>query len=144
MSRKLRERGAGKMRELRCSRQFLPPSGGKGRMGGKRLNRVRAKELRNNLTDAENKLWKHLRYRQIGGNKLRRQHPVGPYIVDFACLEKGLVVEVDGGRHGENVAYDSERSAYLEAKGFRVFRFWNNDVLTQIEVVKEVIMGALG
>ena len=53
-------------------------------------------------------------------------------------------MEVDGGQHGEDVAYDSERSAYLESRGFRVFRFWNNDVLTQIEVVKEVIMGALG
>jgi primosomal protein N' (replication factor Y) len=108
------------------------------------LNRARAKELRKNLTDAENKLWRHLRYRQIDGNKFRRQHPVGPYIVDFACLEKGLVVEVDGAQHGENAAYDSERSAYLQSKGFRVLRFWNNDVLTQTEVVKEVIMGALG
>jgi len=109
-------------------------------MGG--MNRARS--LRKNPTDAEMKLWKRLCNRQTVGNKFRRQHPVGPYIVDFACLEKGLVVEVDGGQHGENVTYDSERSAYLEAKGFRVFRFWNNDVLTQIEVVKEVIMGALG
>lgn len=141
-------------------------------MGGERLSRARAKELRKSLTDAENKLWMHLRYRQIGGNKFYFgymfvvrggresclhsawgvrlltcsqpwQHPVGPYIVDFACLEKGLVVEVDGGQHCENADYDSERSAYLESKGFRVLRFWNNEVLTQTEAVKEVIMGAL-
>lgn len=108
------------------------------------MNRARAKELRKNLTDAENELWKHLRYRQMGGYKFRRQHPVGPYIVDFACLEKSLIVEVDGGQHGENVAYDSERSAYLQSKGFRVLRFWNNEVLTEIDVVKEVIVGVLG
>jgi very-short-patch-repair endonuclease len=69
---------------------------------------------------------------------------LGPYIVDFACLEKKLIVEVDGGQHTEKVDYETERIAWLESQGFRVLRFWNNEVLKEIEVVKEVIAEALG
>ncbi|HWP93495.1 MAG TPA: endonuclease domain-containing protein [Thermodesulfobacteriota bacterium] len=107
------------------------------------MNRDRARELRKNPTDAERKLWKHLRLRQLDGHKFRRQHPIGPYIVDFACLEKRLIVEVDGGQHSERVVYDEERSEWLESQGFRILRFWDNEVLTSVDVVKEVIAEAL-
>ena len=72
------------------------------------------------------------------------QQPLGPYIVDFVCLEKKLILEVDGGQHSEQLSYDTERSTWLEAQGFRVLRFWNNEVLKEIEVVKQVITEALG
>jgi len=104
----------------------------------------RARQLRNNPTDAERLLWQHLRLRQVGGHKFRRQQPLGPYIVDFVCLEKRLVLEVDGGQHGEQIAYDTERSAWLEARGFRVVRFWDHEILREIGAVKEVIWKALG
>ena len=112
-------------------------------MGGKWSNRARAKELRKNLTNAELKLWKHLRSRQMGERKFRRQHPVGPYIVDFACLDKSLIVEVDGGQHGEQAAYDFKRTAWLESQGFRVLRLWNNEVLEDVEIVLDLIVRAL-
>ena len=105
--------------------------------------KAKARELRRNPTEAERRLWKHLRLRQIGGYKFRRQQSLGPYIVDFVCLGKRVVVEVDGGQHSEQIAYDTERSAWLEAQGFRVLRFWNHEVLKEIEVVKEVIAEAL-
>lgn len=111
-------------------------------MGG--MNTIKARELRKNPTESEQILWKHLRLRQLGGYKFRRQQPLGPYFVDFVCLEKKLIVEVDGGQHSEQVAYDSERSAWLGAQGFRILRFWNNEVLKEIEVVKEVIAETLG
>ena len=107
------------------------------------LTRGKAKRLRKNLTDAESKLWRHIRLRQVGGFKFRRQHPVGPYILDFACVEKLLAIEVDGGQHGEYVDYDFKRSAYLETHGYKVLRFWNSDVLNNIEAVKEVIFDTL-
>jgi adenine-specific DNA-methyltransferase len=110
-------------------------------MGG--MNTIKARELRKNSTEAEQILWKHIRLRQLGGYKFRRQQPLGPYFVDFVCLEKRLIVEVDGGQHSEQVAYDSERSAWLEAQGYRILRFWNNEVLKEIEIVKEVIAEAL-
>jgi adenine-specific DNA-methyltransferase len=103
------------------------------------MNKTRARELRKNPTDAEKALWKHLRLRQLGGYKFRRQQPLGPYIVDFVCSEKRLIVELDGGQHAEQVAYDEARTAWLEAQGFRILRFWNNDVLKEIDAVKEVI-----
>ncbi len=107
------------------------------------MSRERARALRNNPTEAERALWKHLRLRQLEGQKFRRQQPLDPYIVDFACLEKKLIVELDGGQHAEQVASDAERTAWLEAQGFRVLRFWNHDVMKDIEAVKEVIRRAL-
>lgn len=104
----------------------------------------RARELRKNATDAELKLWAHLRLRQIGGYKFRRQHPLGPFIVDFTCLEKKLIIEVDGGQHDELKFYDAKRDRWLEDKGFKVLRFWNNEVLLDIEVVMGVIANELG
>jgi len=95
--------------------------------------------LRNNMADAEQALWHLLRGRQISGLKFRRQHPFGDYILDFVCLENKLVIEVDGGQHGQQAGYDENRTQELHAAGFRVLRFWNNEVLKEIESVKEKI-----
>ena len=119
----------------------LPPLRGKVRMGA--LNTNRARELRKNSTDTERALWKHLRLRQLGGYKFRRQQPIGQYIVDFVCLEKRLLIELDGGQHSELVDYDSARTAWLGAQGFRLLRFWNNQVLAEIDAVKALILRSL-
>jgi len=103
----------------------------------------KARTLRKNLTDAERILWKHLRLRQFEGHKFRRQQPIGKYIVDFVCFEKKVIIEVDGGQHSEQVGYDSERDEQLGRQGFRVLRFWNNQVTQEIDAVKETIMKAL-
>lgn len=97
------------------------------------MSRERARALRKNPTEAERALWRHLRLRQLDEHKFRRQQPVGSYIVDFICIEKRLVVELDGGQHSEQVASDAERTAWLEGEGFRVLRFWNHEVLKDIE-----------
>ena len=104
---------------------------------------IRARNLRKNQTDAESALWAELRSRQLSGHRFKRQHPIGPYIVDFVCLESNLVVELDGGQHQISIEYDAERSKYLNQHGFSVLRFWNNQVLTEIEGVKEAILLAL-
>ena len=101
-----------------------------------------AQRLRRDLTDAERKLWSVLRNRQLDGAKFRRQQPIGPFIVDFACHERRLVVEADGGQHAESEV-DGRRTAFLEGKGYRVLRFWNNDVLNNVDGVAQVIAGAL-
>ena len=88
-----------------------------------------ARQLRKNMTDAERALWRLLRQRQVNGLRFRRQVPIDHYIVDFACLEARLVIEVDGGQPFESQA-DKTRDAYLRSQGFRVLRFWNNDVLS--------------
>jgi very-short-patch-repair endonuclease len=103
----------------------------------------RARALRKRLTDAERRLWHHLRNRELGGCKFRRQYPVGPFIVDFICVEKNLVIEVDGGQHAENEEQDLQRSAYLNKMGYRVCRFWNNQVLQETEAVLEAIFAIL-
>jgi very-short-patch-repair endonuclease len=103
----------------------------------------RAKELRRDMTDAERKLWLRLNVRQLGV-KFRKQVPVTPYIADFACLERGLIIELDGGQHDENRAKDENRTRYLEAKGYRVLRFWNTDVMRNIEGVVEAIAREIG
>jgi very-short-patch-repair endonuclease len=94
------------------------------------------------MTDAERKLWTILRARQLGGAKFRRQQPIGPFIADFVCQEARLIVEADGGQHAENVG-DVRRTAFLESKGYRVLRFWNNDILQNLEGVAESVLGAL-
>ncbi len=103
--------------------------------------RSRARELRNNPTDAERLLWRQLRFWQLEGYKFRRQQPLGRYIVDFVCLEKRVVIEVDGGQHSQRV--DAERDAWLRNEGFIVLRFWNNEVLKDIDAVKEVVLKSL-
>ncbi|MHC1744397.1 MAG: endonuclease domain-containing protein [Syntrophobacteraceae bacterium] len=84
----------------------------------------RARQLRKSQTDAEKLLWRLLRNRQLCDCKFRRQHPIGPYIVDLVCQERWLILELDGGQHAIRARQDSERSAYLESRGFRVLRFW--------------------
>jgi very-short-patch-repair endonuclease len=96
-----------------------------------------------NMSDAEQKLWQCLRGRQLAGFRFRRQHPVGPYIADFACLEKHSLIEVDGGQHNGSQT-DVHREAFLRGKGFAVVRFWNNDVLENLEGVCDVILRHLG
>jgi adenine-specific DNA-methyltransferase len=101
-----------------------------------------AAPLRRNATDAEQALWWELRARRLGGHKFRRQWTIGPYIADFCCLEAGLIVEVDGGQH--TLERDRGRTRYLAAEGFRLLRFWNNDVLGNLDGVLLVILEALG
>lgn len=97
-----------------------------------------AKTLRLHATDAERKLWSVLRNRQLLGFKFVRQQPIGQYIADFACREADLVVELDGGQHAES-ATDNIRTAALAEHGYQVIRFWNHDVLTNIEGALQVI-----
>ena len=106
------------------------------------INRNRARSLRKSFTDAELKLWRLLKNRNLKNLKFRRQHPVGPYIAGFICLERKLVIELDGGQHAREVSYDYRRTAYLESTGYRVIRFWNDDVLAKTESVVQVIYDA--
>ena len=102
-----------------------------------------AKAMRRQPTDAEATLWKHLRAGRLLSFKFKRQQPIGSYIVDFVCFEQALVVEVDGGQHVERMAADVERSRWLEGEGFRVLRFWNDEVLMQQNEVLEATISAL-
>jgi very-short-patch-repair endonuclease len=106
-----------------------------------RQNRI-PRELRNGATDAERLLWQYLCGKQLGV-KFRRQHPFGDCVLDFVSLEAKLVVELDGGQHSETTAYDLARTGSLEAAGFRVLRFWNNQVFRETGAVVETIMAAL-
>jgi len=98
-----------------------------------------ARSLRKNQTDAERVIWQQLSNRQLLGYKFRRQQVIGPFIVDFVCLEPKLVIEVDGGQHAEQQEYDQNRSHYLQRLGYRVLRFWNHEVLQNRLAVMEVI-----
>ena len=104
-----------------------------------------ARYLRVNQTDAERMLWQHLKPLKSQGFHFRRQAPIGPYIVDFVCHSVRLVVELDGGQHGldENIHRDKVRTDWLQGEGYRVLRFWNNDVLGNIEGVYRTIADAL-
>jgi very-short-patch-repair endonuclease len=103
------------------------------------LTEYRPRSLRNNATDAERALWRRLKGRQIERCKFRRQHPFGDFIVDFVCLERRVIVELDGSQHLDAREYDDARSEFLRSAGFVVARFWNNEVLGEIEAVLEVI-----
>ncbi|MBS0307606.1 MAG: endonuclease domain-containing protein [Proteobacteria bacterium] len=103
-----------------------------------------ARQLRRNQTEAEKALWMRLRNRQIGAMKFRRQVELGNYIVDFACFEKRFIIELDGGQHAEALEYDETRTRWLELQGFRVIRFWNNEVLSNMEAVLMRIVDAAG
>lgn len=105
--------------------------------------RKNAKELRKNLTPAEEKLWVHLRGHRMGNVHFRRQHAIGNYIVDFCAPSNKLVIELDGSQHLEQEEYDKERTAFLNSKGYKVLRFWNNAVMNDIERVLTVIWDAL-
>ena len=95
----------------------------------------RAKQLRQQPTEAETRLWHRLRRKQLDGLRFRRQAPIGPYIVDFFCPDAKLVVELDGGQHADQQDYDDRRTRWLEERGYRVVRFWNNDVLGNTDCV---------
>jgi very-short-patch-repair endonuclease len=112
-------------------------------MNGEAVTVQAARDLRKQLTDAERRLWYLLRRKQLEGFRFRRQAPVGKYIADFACFAERLIIEVDGGLHVDTQAYDETRTAWLESEGFRVLRFWNNDVLGNQEGVLERILEAL-
>ena len=107
------------------------------------LAKNHARKLRRQITDAEALLWSHLRNRQLSNCKFRRQHSIGPYYADLACVEKKLVIEVDGGQHVTNEEADKKRSEYLAEKGYQVLRFWNHEVLTDTETVLEKILSSL-
>jgi len=126
----------------------FPFEGGRGwgcNQGDKQMTRIsphtkqRSRALRRDQTDAERFLWKRLRKKQILGYKFRRQHPLGNYILDFVCLEARLVIEVDGSQHSNDEYYDEKRTRYLDRSGFRVLRFWNNEVLEDPDSVLEII-----
>jgi very-short-patch-repair endonuclease len=102
-----------------------------------------ARRLRTAMTDAERRLWLVLRRRQLGGLHFRRQCPLGLFVVDFACLARRLVVEVDGGQHCDSQV-DARRDAWLRRQGFRVLRFWNHEVMGNLDGVYEVIAAAAG
>jgi very-short-patch-repair endonuclease len=101
-----------------------------------------AKRLRQNLTDAERLLWRHLRAHRFQGQKFRRQQPLGPYILDFVHFGAKLVIEADGGQHSESSS-DAVRDDWLTSEGFRVLRFWNDQIFKDTEAVLEVILQAL-
>jgi very-short-patch-repair endonuclease len=94
-----------------------------------------ARSLRGNMTEVERILWHALRERRIDGHRFRRRHPIGRYIADFACLDKKCVIELDGGQHQDQVSYDERRPLFLQEQGWQVLRFWNNDVLNNLEAV---------
>jgi very-short-patch-repair endonuclease len=100
-----------------------------------------SRRLRREMTDAEHMLWRHLRNGHFDGLKFRRQHPIPPYIVDFCCIERGLIVELDGSQH--SVQSDSARTRALEAQGWTILRFWDNDALLNTEAMLDAIWKSL-
>lgn len=113
------------------------------RRGKLKLNRIRAQGMRHVPTDAENKFWRQVRARRLREHKFKRQVLIGSYIVDFVCIERRLVVELDGGQHDLNKGYDQARNSFLAFKGFRVLRFWNDEVLRNMDGVVEGVLRAL-
>ena len=103
-----------------------------------------ARNLRKNHTDVEQLLWNHLRNRQLANCKFRRQFTINPYIVDFVCLSRKLIIELDGGQHADAIEEDTTRTKFLTAEGFKVLRFWNNEVLEEMEAVLQKIFEELG
>ncbi len=104
-----------------------------------------ARNLRHNQTDVENLLWRHIRNRQLGGFKFRRQYWIENYIVDFVCVEKRTVIELDGGQHANDTMTenDRQRTGLLESRGFKVLRYWNNEVIHNTQAVLENILTVL-
>lgn len=113
------------------------PSPACGRGVGERVLLTHAKTMRSQLTEAEQRLWYYLRAQRFMGLKFKRQKPIGPFIVDFICLELGLIVEADGGQHGDEP--DRQRDAWLRERGYTVLHFWNNEVLRDTGAVLESI-----
>ena len=103
----------------------------------------RAKELHRNMSQAQAKLWKHLRAHRMGNVHFRNQHAIGNYIVDYCAPRQKLIIELDGSQHLEQQEYDEERTRYLEARGYRILRFWNHDVMNNVDVVLKMIWDTL-
>jgi len=103
----------------------------------------RAQVLRKRTTDSERLLWSHLRRRQLRGYRFRRQVPIGNYIADFVCIEARLIIELDGSQHQEQRVYDEQRTRYLEQRGFKIFRVWDNQAFTETQSVLETIANML-
>ena len=103
----------------------------------------RAKERRRNSTEAENRMWYYLRNRRLGGYKFVREQVIGHYIADFVCREKKIIIEIDGGQHMDAVQYDLMRTKHLENNGYKVVRFWNHDVLQNIQAVMDSILNII-
>jgi very-short-patch-repair endonuclease len=101
-----------------------------------------ARRLRKDMTEAEKRLWYRIRNRQLSDHQFRKQVPLGSYIADFCCLKERLVIELDGGQHAEITEHELKRRAWMEANGYRVLRFWNNEVFENIEGVLETIVRA--
>jgi very-short-patch-repair endonuclease len=101
------------------------------------------KTLRQTMTPQEQWLWRLLRNRHFSDYKFRRQHPVGPFIVDFACLRPKVIIELDGGQHSERTRYDESRTLWLERRGWRVLRFWNNEFMQNTDDVLTLILDTL-
>lgn len=113
------------------------------RVGVRADAKVYARTLRRQMTDAETLMWQQLRGRRFQGFKFRRQRTLGPYILDFVCLEAGLVIEIDGGQHAEQQAYDQARTALIESHQLTVIRFWNHEVMNDTAAVLENIWQTL-
>ena len=112
-------------------------------MRGLFLTIEHARTLRKKMTDAERLLWRHLRNRSLDGFKFRRQHKIGAYIADFACIEKKIIIEADGGQHAADIEYDAARTGYLNKHGWSVLRFWNTEILQETEAVLNTIYNAI-
>jgi very-short-patch-repair endonuclease len=107
-------------------------------------NQARARAMRHAPTDAERTLWQHLRHRlSVPGSHFRRQVRLGHYIVDFACHQLRIVIEIDGGQHADRIKHDAQRTKFIESEGYRVLRFWNNEVLTNTDGVLELIQSSI-
>ena len=129
----------------------LPPCGGEGQVRGRAPGGIsgasrltaHARRLRHDQTDAERRLWSRLHGRQCAGAKFRRQHPVPPFITDFCCVARRLVVELDGSQHAATPEADLRRTQFLQSEGYKVLRFWDTEVLQQLDAVVDVIQRAL-
>ncbi len=102
-----------------------------------------ARHLRKNMTPEESLLWSRIRKKQIHGHRFRRQHPIGPYIVDFICLEENLIIEIDGGQHNQPSQEERYRADYLEKHGYQTLRFWNHEVRNELTAVLDTIARSL-
>ncbi len=107
------------------------------------MMKERAKERRRNRTDAENRMWYYLRNKRLSGYKFVREQVIGNYIADFVCREKKIIIEIDGGQHMAAVQYDLMRTKYLESNGYKVIRFWNNEVFQDIKAVMDSILNII-
>jgi very-short-patch-repair endonuclease len=107
------------------------------------LQRERAKTLRDNMPEAERKLWQRLQASRLGGYKFSRQIAIGPYFADFCCRTEMLVIELDGSQHGEQRNYDAARDAFLRSRRYRVLRFWNHDVMSDVNRICDLISAVL-